>query len=99
ASTRGEQTVAQMTIDLRVQVVDIGGNFYQVVSRKIGGLMSDNYPQHVGPVGEIFGSGAIANTLDFVCGHRRRRTCERLQDRRSSGSNHLGRPVAKAHRE
>src|ERR1700675_4405597 len=88
-----------MAVNLRVEVVDIRADFDQLIGREIGALAPDNYPQYVRPIGEVLGTSAVTNALDFIARPLRRRTRERLQNSRAGGSNHLGRSVAEAHRE
>ena len=60
-----------VVVDLRIEVVDIGGDFDQVVGVEGGALATDHQAQHVGPIGEVLGAGAIADALDFEIRSRR----------------------------
>jgi hypothetical protein len=62
-------------------------------------LTSDHDAQDVRAIGKILGARPIPNALDFVGRHRRCRTRQRFENRRSRRSDHLGRPIAEAHRK
>src|SRR5271155_6102610 len=88
-----------MVVDLRIEVVDIGLNLKQIVGCQSASSPSEEDSQHIGPIAEGLGAGAVTDPLDLKIERYGRRRRQRLEYRRASRRDHLGLTVAESYRE
>src|ERR1700693_5144876 len=99
ARTGLKQTLYHVVVYLRIEVVDIGFDFDQLVGFVGLRALAEHQTQHVRPIGELLAARAIAYALDAEAHRRRRRDRERAQDSGAGRCDHLRGAVTHPNRE
>ena len=99
ASAGAEQPLHHMIIDLRIEVVDVGRDFEELIGVQSAALAPNHDAQHVGAILVFARARAIADLLDFEIQRHRRGATERAKDRRAGRRYHFSGTVAHSHRE